>query len=82
MGELATKLLELFALALDLPQNWFEDKIENHQSALRLLNYPHVDKYEANRIRCSQHSDYGILTILKQDNVGGLQIQTKNNTGS
>ena len=80
MSKLATKILEIFALSLDMPQNWFEDKIQNHQSALRLLNYPHVETYEPNKIRCSQHSDYGILTILKQDNTGGLQVQSKNNT--
>jgi isopenicillin N synthase-like dioxygenase len=80
MSKLATKILEIFALSLDMPKNWFEDKIQNHQSALRLLNYPHVETYEPNKIRCSQHSDYGILTILKQDNTGGLQVQSKNNT--
>jgi len=80
MSKLATKILEIFALSLNMPQNWFEDKIKCHQSALRLLNYPHVDTYEPNKIRCSQHSDYGILTILKQDNTGGLQVQSKNNS--
>ena len=80
MSKLATKILEIFALSLDVPQNWFEDKIQCHQSSLRLLNYPHVITYEATKIRCSQHSDYGILTILKQDNTGGLQVQSKTNT--
>lgn len=77
MSQLAEKLLEIFALALKEPRNWFKNKIDNHQSALRLLNYPHVENYIPGRTRATQHSDYGILTILKQDNVGGLQVLSK-----
>ena len=43
-----------------------------------MLNYPHVDTPkdpDAVVIRASAHSDYGILTILKQDDgCGGLQV--------
>jgi len=69
---LASKILEIFALALDLDRHWFKDKVNNHQSACRMLNYPHQEKYLPGRTRASQHSDYGIITILKQDDVGGL----------
>jgi isopenicillin N synthase-like dioxygenase len=79
MSILASKILEIFALALELPRDWFINKINNHQSALRMLNYPHVSDYEINKIRCSPHSDYGIITILKQDNTGGLQVLSSNN---
>ncbi len=79
MSNLASKILEIFALALELPRDWFINKINNHQSALRMLNYPHVSDYEINKIRCSPHSDYGIITILKQDNTGGLQVLSSNN---
>ena len=79
ISNLASKILEIFALALELPRNWFINKINNHQSALRMLNYPHVNNYETKKIRCSPHSDYGILTILKQDNTGGLQVLSINN---
>jgi len=74
MNILSGKILEIFALVLGLPRYYFKDKIDNHQSALRMLNYPHVNNYEPAKIRCSAHSDYGILTILKQDNTGGLQV--------
>ena len=43
-------------------------------TVFRQLNYPHVAP-GPDRIRASQHTDYGVLTILAQDNVGGLQVK-------
>jgi len=40
MVQLARQLLQAFALALDLPEDWFEDKMDRHMCALRVLNYP------------------------------------------
>ena len=37
MEKLSGHMLELFALALDLPQDWFVDKVDKHRSALRAL---------------------------------------------
>ena len=87
MTKLSFKLMELFALALNLPRNFFEDKIDTHQSSLRLLNYPQIETVssgshkssDAIKIRASEHSDYGIFTILMQDEVGGLQIRRSEN---
>jgi len=28
-----------------------------------------------NQIRCGEHSDYGSITLLFQDDVGGLQVE-------
>ena len=75
MERLANVLLEIFALALNLPQNWFEDKMDRHLSALRLLNYPELTMdSESPRIRASPHTDYGVLTILYSGGPG-LQVQ-------
>lgn len=37
MERLASLLLEAFALALDLPPTWFQDRMAGHCSALRVL---------------------------------------------
>ncbi|KAK9694830.1 hypothetical protein K7432_013267 [Basidiobolus ranarum] len=36
-----------------------------------------VDQPEKHGLGVGPHKDYGFLTILLQDNVGGLQIQTR-----
>ena len=37
MENLSANMLQAFALALHLPQNWFEDKIDRHRCSLRAL---------------------------------------------
>eukprot|EP00931_Biecheleriopsis_adriatica_P106983 TRINITY_DN81323_c0_g1_i1.p1 TRINITY_DN81323_c0_g1~~TRINITY_DN81323_c0_g1_i1.p1 ORF type:complete len:356 (+),score=90.30 TRINITY_DN81323_c0_g1_i1:39-1106(+) len=73
--ELANRLLKAFALALDLPEVWFADKTDKHISALRSNNYPDQAgmAVPAGSIRCSAHTDYGTLTILKSGGPG-LQV--------
>ena len=78
MEELAARLLTIFAVALDLPENWFSLKFDRHQAALRLLNYPNLDTVlqPAGQLRAGAHTDYGALTILKSGGPG-LQVQCK-----
>ncbi|DAZ95955.1 TPA: hypothetical protein N0F65_009256 [Lagenidium giganteum] len=73
---LAEQIMRIFACALDQPANWFDNKIDNHMSSLRILNYPHQDQQpETEQIRASAHTDYGSLTILAVDDApGGLQV--------
>jgi isopenicillin N synthase-like dioxygenase len=73
MEGLARTLLELFAVALDLPMHWFDPHLTHHQSALRILNYA------PNTSQAGPHTDYGALTILKAGGPG-LQIYQNQTT--
>jgi isopenicillin N synthase-like dioxygenase len=76
MERLATSLMRLFALALDLDEYWFDSKIDKHMTNLAVSNYPdqpHV--LRAGQLRAGPHTDYGSLTILKtEDKPGGLEV--------
>ena len=75
MTYLAERILRLFALALELPADYFDPMIDHAPSALRAINYPEIDQPLAlGQIRAGEHTDYGLLTILRQDAVGGLQV--------
>jgi isopenicillin N synthase-like dioxygenase len=76
MERLATHLMRIFALALDLPEEIFRDKTDRHISGLRVINYPEQpDAPTAGQLRAGAHSDYGALTILRAENApGGLQV--------
>jgi isopenicillin N synthase-like dioxygenase len=76
MGSLAASLMRTFALALGLPEGFFDTKIDKHISRLRVRNYPAQSVAPApGQIRAGAHSDYGSLTILAtEDKPGGLQV--------
>lgn len=78
MDDLARRLLQLFAVALDVPADFFEPFVDRAPGALRALDYP--DLGEGHRplpgqLRAGAHTDYGTLTILRQDDApGGLEV--------
>ena len=76
MGTLAADLMRLSALALGLPEAYFDDKIDRHISRLNIRLYPEQRTAPLpGQLRAGAHTDYGTVTILKPgDNVGGLQI--------
>ncbi len=79
MSDLSKMLMRIFALGLDLPETYFDDKIDRHISMFRALKYP--NQHEAplpGQLRAGAHSDYGSLTIVRtEDRPGGLQVYNK-----
>ncbi|XP_047324349.1 2-oxoglutarate-Fe(II) type oxidoreductase hxnY-like isoform X1 [Impatiens glandulifera] len=73
------RLLPLMALALNIDENYFE-KIGAStlpSGFLRLLHYPgHLD---GETFGASAHSDYGMITLLATDGIGGLQVCREKN---
>jgi isopenicillin N synthase-like dioxygenase len=76
MGALAADLMRLSALALRLPETYFDDKIDRHISRLNVRLYPEQKTAPLpGQLRAAAHTDYGTVTILKPgDTVGGLQV--------
>ncbi|HEY1970317.1 MAG TPA: 2OG-Fe(II) oxygenase family protein, partial [Pseudonocardia sp.] len=76
MENLAAELMTLFALALRLPERYFEGKINKHISNLFANHYPPLDTPpEPGQLRVGEHTDYGSLTVLYQaDTTGGLEV--------
>jgi isopenicillin N synthase-like dioxygenase len=78
MEGLAARIMRVFAVALNLPENFFDDFIDTPISALRALNYPEtLIPPQPGQLRAGAHTDYGSLTILlPQAGSSGLQIYT------
>jgi isopenicillin N synthase-like dioxygenase len=76
MSSLSNRLMSCFALGLDLPADFFADKTDRSPSALRAINYPEQRlPPEDGQLRAGAHTDYGTLTILRQElGRGGLQV--------
>ena len=78
LEDLAARVMRLFAVALQLPETYFDSFIDAPISALRALNYPeqHVPP-KPGQLRAGAHTDYGSLTILlPQTGSKGLEIIT------
>ncbi|MEP2781254.1 MAG: 2-oxoglutarate and iron-dependent oxygenase domain-containing protein [Pseudoruegeria sp.] len=74
--ELNAVLMRLSALALDLPEDYFDPMYADPSLTLRFVNYPDQDEDPLpGQLRYGEHHDYGALTILRQDSApGGLEV--------
>jgi len=75
---LGLRLLGLLALGLGLPEDRFEEFFKKPILHLRLLHYPPQKPDDSpDHIGTRAHTDTGVITILAQDNTGGLEILLK-----
>ncbi|MCH2203858.1 MAG: hypothetical protein MK102_17980 [Fuerstiella sp.] len=78
MTRLGHILMRAIALSLGLKASYFHDRYTNEPLVLfRIFHYPPLSKKLKEFWSVGEHTDYGLLTILKQDHTGGLQIRTK-----
>jgi isopenicillin N synthase-like dioxygenase len=69
-------LMKGIALSLGLAPGYFADRITGDPLILfRIFHYPPVSP-RSDEWGVGEHTDYGVLTILKQDDVGGLQVKS------
>ncbi len=74
--DLSLTLTRAVALSLDLPEDHFADKLDRAVTTLRLIDYPpQQGRIEPATFGCGAHTDYGFLTVLAQDQAGGLQLR-------
>ena len=72
----ANTVMEAFAEALDLPLNYFRKCHSGEVITLRYLHYPLINKEpKKGQLGAGAHTDYGTLTLLYQDDVGGLEVK-------
>lgn len=84
-ADLVHRILDALSIALNVPEPGLSPTHAKSLFQLRLLHYPAIDteQLENNtRSRINAHSDFGTLTLLFQDDVGGLEIEDPNRPGS
>ncbi|XP_002735581.1 uncharacterized protein LOC100368784 [Saccoglossus kowalevskii] len=83
-SELGNRILEVMARALKLEDPLLFVKAHqgiggsDNDTTIRANWYPPISdnvQIKPNQIRCGEHSDYGSITLLFQDNIEGLQVQ-------
>ncbi|MFY0642543.1 MAG: 2OG-Fe(II) oxygenase, partial [Bermanella sp.] len=73
----AKRLLKAMAIALKQPDDFFTQYFDDHISVLRLLHYPPRPEHSETNAQtkaAGAHTDYGCITLLAQDHIGGLEV--------
>jgi isopenicillin N synthase-like dioxygenase len=72
----AYKVQQVFSTILNVPRDFFVKYHNGENVSLRLLHYPPIseDNIAPGQLGAGAHTDYGMITLLFQDNIGGLQV--------
>ncbi|KAH6649194.1 hypothetical protein BKA67DRAFT_522559 [Truncatella angustata] len=79
------RLLKALSIGLGVnPTIFMDDSRQQNGCELRLTHYPACDlsNISPGATRISEHKDFGTLTLLFQDSVGGLEVESRANPGS
>ena len=77
----AHAIMEGIALSLGLDAQYFRRMYTTQPTMLfRIFHYPASDA--ASGWGVGEHTDYGLLTLLAQDEIGGLQVKTPHDSGN
>ncbi|MBC8082672.1 MAG: isopenicillin N synthase family oxygenase [Hymenobacter sp.] len=73
-------VLSAIALYLNLPENYFDDKVRNGNSILRSIHYFPIedpDAVPADAVRAAEHGDINLITLLMGASADGLQVKRR-----
>ncbi|MGD2173041.1 MAG: 2-oxoglutarate and iron-dependent oxygenase domain-containing protein [Gammaproteobacteria bacterium] len=76
VGNVGYELLRLFALSLDLDETYFLPFHDNPHITWRIMRYFPGD-YARGQFGTAPHTDFGTLTLLAQDDLGGLEVWSR-----
>lgn len=78
LTQLGQTLMEGISLSLGLDGGYFEKRYTHDALILyRIFNYPPTSESSKMPWGVGEHTDYGLLTILRQDDTGGLQVKSR-----
>jgi isopenicillin N synthase-like dioxygenase len=81
MSKVGAELLSAIGVGLGLPEDYFDEPFDRNPHWMgKLVHYVGGVVEEAGNQGVGTHADYGFVTLLLQDNVGGLEVQPPGTT--
>jgi isopenicillin N synthase-like dioxygenase len=79
LDRMAHTLCRIFAQALELAPQFFDNKVDRHISQLRIMHYPPPQTAPLpGQLRAGAHSDLGMMTLLLSDSdIDGLEVMNR-----
>ena len=76
MLSIGATLMESIALSMGWPKTFFQEQFKGQPfSLMRVIYYPHQEANPEKKIGVGEHTDFGCLVLLLQDDTGGLEVQ-------
>lgn len=75
---LCRRLLKVCAVSLDMPEEYFLQFCKKPMVQMRLFHYPPQEPMSDEKaFGVAPHTDYGMITLLLQDPIGGLELKKR-----
>ncbi len=74
---LGRKLLAAIARSVDLPADFFDDKVDLGNSVLRVIHYPPMPPEPTPSVRAGAHEDINVITLLLGAEEPGLEVLSR-----
>ncbi len=77
LDNLGQRILSAIALDLELPADWFVDKVNRGNSIVRPIHYPPIREAQPGQVRAARHEDINLITLLIGSREQGLEVLNK-----
>jgi isopenicillin N synthase-like dioxygenase len=77
LDSLGRRVLRALALHIDLPETYFEDKVDFGNSILRPIHYPPITTPDVPNVRAGAHEDINFITLLVGASAAGLEVLSR-----
>jgi len=74
---LGARLLSAIARSVNLPANFFDDKVNLGNSILRVIHYPPMPADPTPSVRAGAHEDINVITLLLGAEEPGLEVLSR-----
>lgn len=74
LDDLGNRLLDVMALYLELPIDFFRGKVDHGNSILRPIHYPPIQRRDTESLRAAPHEDINLITLLVGSHEPGLEV--------
>ncbi|KAK4963088.1 hypothetical protein LTR10_000716 [Elasticomyces elasticus] len=75
--QFARRMTRIFALALHMPEDHFDEYVKHPEAGMRIIHYPQQEAAPVDQNGIGAHTDFEAFSIVTQDGNEGLEVLNK-----